>query len=207
MQPYKAVIFDIDGTIIDTEKAILQSLQRTLRELEGWEKSEQEIDFVLGVPGRAGLARLGVRDVERCWQVWDGYFLELSADSRLFDGAAELIEALRRRGLPLGVVTSKNRSEWEDALKQYPCLRMFDAAVTADDTLRHKPEPEPMLAVLEKLGVAAQDAVYLGDTVYDMRCAAAAGVDGALALWGCRNPQEIQAVHKLSSPQELLALV
>lgn len=207
MQPYKAVIFDIDGTIIDTEKAILHSLQRTLRELEGWEKTEDEIAFVLGVPGKTGLAQLGVSDIDHCWEIWDGYFMELSAASKPFDGVPELIEELKRRGIPLGIVTSKSRCEWEDSLERYPCLRSFDAAITADDTLRHKPEAEPMLAVLEKLGADAQHAVYLGDTEYDMRCAAAAGVDGALAVWGCRCPQKVEATHKLDNPQQLLKMI
>lgn len=207
MKRYKAVVFDIDGTIVDTERAILDSLHETMLAREGRDLPEEELAVVLGVPGQKALADMGVMDIQGFWKQWDDRFIELAADSKVFDGVEETILALHEKGIKLGIVTSKNKSEWEDAEAQYPCLRLFSAVVTANDTERHKPEADPMLAVLERLSVQPSEAVYLGDTVYDMLCAENAGADGALAVWGCREPEKITAAHKLNDPCELLALV
>ncbi len=206
MRPYKAVIFDVDGTLIDTGAAILNSLSATLAEM-GIVLREEDLVHSFGMPGKVYLASLGIQDVDGALHRWDEHYLRVHDGIEAFDGVEVVIEELKQRGIPIAVVTSKTRAEWSHAHEAFPCLRGFDAVVVADDTARHKPEPEPMLLALDRLGVSADEAVYVGDTVHDMRCAAGAGVDGALALWGCRNPEEITATHTLARPADILALV
>ena len=83
----------------------------------------------------------------------------------------------------------------------------FSITVTATDTSEHKPDPAPMLFYLEKAGILPEQAVYIGDSIYDMKCAEGAGVPRTLALWGCKNPEEITADYRLSRPIDILGLV
>ena len=80
----------------------------------------------------------------------------------------------------------------------------FQTVITADDTVRHKPDPEPMLAYMERTGVCPRQILYIGDSIYDMQCAAQAGVDSCLALWGCRCPDGILSTHRFEEPAGMM---
>lgn len=204
----KAVVFDIDGTMLDTREAILGTYAALLRELEPGARELPDLEFTLGIPTPAALERLGIADVvaaERRWlELYCGSFAQ---SNRLFDGIEEVVRGLRGRGLRLGIVTSKDRVEYAHDFVPLGLEEYFDVVVCVDDVERPKPDPEPMLKFLELSGMGAGETLYLGDTILDMACARGAGVKFALAGWGCHRPEGIEADLWLEDPREVLALI
>ena len=123
---------------------------------------------------------------------------------RLFPGVRETIRALREAGISTGIVTSKNARGYAGDFVPYGIADWFDPVVLSDDTQRHKPYPDPLIAFMRKTGAQAEELLYVGDSVYDSRCAREAGVDFALAIWGSCCPEKISAQHRLEKPQDLL---
>ncbi|WJY28304.1 MULTISPECIES: HAD family hydrolase [Sporosarcina] len=204
---YKAVIFDVDGTLIDTEQSILQSLQHVLKE-EGLSYEQEDLRFALGIPGKETLARLGIEDSERVQADWSDAVLAYADDVTLFAGAQEVIEQLAESPLRLGIVTSKTRREVTDEFDPFGLSHHFDAIVSASDTQLHKPCPDPLLLCLDKLGVTHDEAIYIGDSIYDMQCAQSARVQFALALWGAQDAGQFEtADFILRQPEDVLSLL
>lgn len=183
---YRQIVFDVDGTLVDTEQAVLRSLQDTLAQVTGQRADRAELIFALGIPGEDTLRRLQVRDIPAALALWDrrmGAYRDLI---RVFEGMEELLRDLRAAGYSLGVVTSKTREELAHDLAGFEIAQYFDCVVCADDTARHKPDPEPLLYYLEQTGCRGEKLLYIGDSVYDRQCAAGAGTAFGLAGWGAQ---------------------
>ena len=204
---YEAVVFDVDGTLIDTEKAILCSLQRTLKEEMNREYPLAELTFVLGIPGTASLQQLGVRNVDGLLHKWDLYMRDFCDEIHVFTGIEPVLNELRRLGIKTGIVTSKTRQELIADLSPFQLARFFSYTVCADDTRKHKPEPEPLLKLMEVADIRPERAVYIGDTLYDLQTAQGAGVDSGLALWGANNKVMPGAKYRFGSPNEILSII
>ena len=122
----------------------------------------------------------------------------------LFPGMREILERLREKGASLGIITSKLREEYDEHFEKQGLLELFPCVVTASDTPKGKPYPDPMLEYLRRTGAAPEEVLYFGDTAYDMDCARSAGVDHALVLWGCLSPEGIEATYRLEKAEEIL---
>ena len=206
---YKTLIFDIDGTLLDTERALFLALQKTVLDVQGRHMTHEELDFFFGLPGVVTLTRLGFEDPQAGVQQWIGNIGLFHKEMRLFDGVREVMDRLRATGVKTGVVTSKLRNELEADFTEFDLFRYFDFIVCANDTEKHKPNAEPMLKFLEVSGANPEESVYIGDTRYDMECAFGGGVKFALAGWGATGmPEEIRnrATVILDSPAEILGL-
>lgn len=204
---YPCIIFDVDGTIINTEKAVIGSLQRTLKEVSGRDYGHDELTFVLGIPGSTALPRLGIRNVEEVNEIWNGYMKEYHADIHIYPKIDFVLKTLQDAKIMTGIVTSKTRQELQDDFVPFGLMKYLSYIVTADDTLKHKPNPEPIQKFLEISDVSKSEAIYIGDTVYDRMCAEDAGVAFALAAWGAPSPGDIDAKYKLNDPMDILKLV
>ena len=204
---FKYVIFDVDGTILDTEKAILKSLQKVLKE-EGKDYEQEDLRFALGVPGDVTLKRLGIPDIERVSPKWSQTVLEFSQEVHIFNGLKEVIEALSASPIRTGIVTSKTKQEVIDEFDPFGISNHFECIICATDTENHKPHPEPLLVCLDKLNAGKNEAVYIGDSIYDMQCAKSAGVKFALALWGSKSTEGFEtADYVLKEPKDILELI
>ncbi len=186
---YPHVVFDVDGTLLDTERSVLLSLRDTLREVMGRDYSLEELEFSLGIPGADALETLGVANVPAVLARWEELLQGYRHLDGVFDGIPELLAALKRSGRALGVVTSRTRAEFDLDFSQLEIGPCFQVVITADDTDLHKPHPDPLLKYMELSGAAAEDILYIGDSGHDARCAQAAGVDFGLAGWGAKRPQ------------------
>ena len=204
---FKYVIFDVDGTILDTEKAILKSLQKVLKE-EGEDYQQEDLRFALGIPGDATLKRLGIPDIERVSPKWSQTVLEFSQEVHIFDGLKEVIEALSASPIRTGIVTSKTKQEVIDEFDPFGISNHFEHIICATDTKNHKPHPEPLLVCLERLKAIKDESIYIGDSIYDMQCAKSAGVKFALALWGSKSTEGFESADFiLKEPKDILGLI
>ena len=201
----KHVIFDIDGTLLDSEESVLLSLQETVLMKKGKHMETEELKFALGIPSEAALRRLGFAEEElaETVQFWGTLTPSYHKYMRIFPGIRETLTALKEKGIRLGIVTSRNRPEYEKDFLPFGLEPFFDTVICADDTIRHKPDGEPVREYLRRQKAQPEEAVYIGDTAYDMACAADAGVESALALWGCASPEHIRADFYLAHPGEI----
>lgn len=204
---FNYLIFDVDGTILDTEAAILKSLQNVMA-CEGEEYQIEELRFALGIPGKETLRRLYVTDVERIHLKWAKAVLEFSEEVKVFKGLEEILKVLSNKPVKMGIVTSKTHQELKDEFDPFGLSSFFQYTINANDTEKHKPHPDPLLACLEGLGATQRDAIYIGDSIYDMQCAKSAGVRFALALWGAKTVERFESAdYILKEPNDILTLI
>ncbi len=200
---YTHIIFDIDGTLVDTEKAQLCSLQDTVYEMKGERPELNDLKFSFGIPGDVTFRQLGITDIDRASGILYERFNEHYDTIGLFPGIEKLVRDLHQQGYRLGIVTSRNRLEFSEDFPRFGLSAYFDVVVCAGDCLHSKPHPGPMLKYLEAAGIPAGEALYIGDTMYDWQCAAGAGVDFGLALWGNNSAQHIRADYFFSDPYQV----
>ncbi|MBC1523986.1 HAD family hydrolase [Listeria booriae] len=200
---YKTLIFDVDGTLLDTERVVLHALKVALGNA-GLDYELDDLRFALGVTGAKALAQLGVENQESVMADWFAMEAKLTEDVEIFDGIVEVLEKLDG----IGVVTSKNADEMETGFYPFNLAEHFDAIVCASDTENHKPHPDPLLRCMAMLGADPATTLYVGDATYDMECAHAAGANFALALWGAKTTDGFErANHVLEAPSDVLKYV
>ena len=201
---YTHIVFDVDGTMLDTERTGLVSLQQTIRQELGLDLSLGELYPYFGIPSREAVLKLGFEDPHKAAALWEEKFQALYHLTEPFDGIEETLRALHEKGIVLGVVTSRNRDEFESDPHLARWKHFFTVTVCAEDTPAPKPAPDPMLAFLSRTGADPGKVLFVGDTYYDQQCAHAAGTSFALASWGSRNGANIPAEHYLEHPGEIL---
>lgn len=209
MKTYTHLVFDVDGTLINTERIHFASLERALRNLLGQDAELPDLRFSFGIPGLRTMEILELPDPEAAHREWDRTYIECSAEMgiELFEGMREILEKLSKTKASLGIITSKSREEYEGDFERRGLGDYFACAITASDTKRGKPYPDPMLEYLKRTGAKPEEVLFFGDSVYDMECAKAAGVDRALVLWGSLMPEGIEADYRLNEMEEILSFV
>ena len=203
---YKHIIFDIDGTLVDNEQAVLYSLQEVLREELGKEYSFDELRFALGIPGEDALEKLEIEDIPAMMEAWIKIFYRYTANMSVYDGIEELLENFSKEGYRLGIVSSKSKEIFEHDFCKFPIRKYFDVVICQDDTKEHKPMPEPLLKYMELSGTNPNEILYVGDSVYDSKCAKGAGADFALAVWGSHT-KDIEADYYPQKPADLPSMI
>ena len=186
---------------------MLHGLQRALRDITGEHWDLSRLTPVLGIPGLDAFERLGIHSPEQIFQIyprWEQYEQEYQYTAYLYEGIVPLLDFLKKKGCGLGIITSKTMPQYTSSFLPFQISEYFQTVITADDTVRHKPDPEPMLAYMERTGVCPRQILYIGDSIYDMQCAAQAGVDSCLALWGCHCPDGISSTHRFEEPTAMM---
>lgn len=204
---YKHIIFDIDGTLVDTECAVLRSLAATIAQLQDRIIEPNALKFALGIPGDVTLRQLGFKDLEAPNKVWHQIQQDQFPVQHLFTGIEQLIGELHNQGVQLGIITSKNRDEYTKDFLPNVISHLLPTVICAEDAAEPKPSAAPMAKYLEITGADPEQVLYIGDTIYDQQCAQKAGVDFGLALWGCASPRHIYAKHYLTDPQSVLRIL
>jgi pyrophosphatase PpaX len=215
-----AVLFDLDGTLVDTIPLILACYGHTLAaHLPGYDPGRQAIignlgrslDAILldyaraaGAPDPEATSRAMIETYRSFQRV------HLPQLIRPYDGIGETLAGLRARGLTIGVVTSKVEWAARETYERYGIGEFLSVEVFHDDTERHKPDPEPLLLAAAKGGLDVARTVYVGDSVYDMAAGKAAGMRTVGALWGPNSREELLAAgadELAEKPADLLALL
>ena len=199
---YKHIVFDVDGTLVNTEYAVLHSLQDTLKEVQNKNYKIEELEFVLGITGEAAIKQMGIANITETVDLWNNHLNSYKDSVMIFDGIKDLLQKLSH-DYKLGIVTSKTKAEFEEEVTHFGLNKYFGIIVCANDTKKHKPNPEPLLQYMELSNAKPEETLYIGDSIYDMQCAKSSGVDFAFAKWGNRR-QNIEAKYALLNPLGLL---
>jgi pyrophosphatase PpaX len=206
---YDPVLFDLDGTVIDSVALIRESHRHAVREVLGREPAD---DVLVAGVGRPLIEQMRAFDPERAEEllaVYRAWNHENTAVLlRPYPGLEETLRALRDDGRRLGIVTSKSGPTVRLAFDVLPLERYFDVVIAAEDTTRHKPGPEPILLALRRLGSDPDRACYVGDSPFDLAAARAAGIDAIGVTWGffaaaALAPETPRALVR--TPERLLA--
>jgi pyrophosphatase PpaX len=203
------VLFDLDGTLVDSGAIILASFKHAARTVLARDVEEEQIAALVGGSNLHDQMRvLSPAHVDELVRVYREHNRPLHDELEAFEGVEELVETLSEQGRKLGIVTAKGRRTVDLAFAVLSLERYFDAVVTADMTDRHKPDPDPVLKALELLESEPAQAAFVGDSPYDIAAGKAAGVFTVAVSWGKIHPEErlVEAgadvlVH---TPQELL---
>jgi pyrophosphatase PpaX len=182
---YPVVLFDLDGTVVDSGGIILASMRHATQTVLGREFTDDELLANVGGPGlEAQMAAFGPDETAELVRVYREHNEPLHETLEGFDGIEPTLEALRERGHRLGIVTAKRRATVELAFARLPLAHLFETIVGGDETERHKPDPAPLRLALERLGAESRDAAYVGDSPYDMQAARAGGLHAVGVTWG-----------------------
>jgi pyrophosphatase PpaX len=183
---FRTVLFDLDGTLVDSGAIILASFRHATRTVLRREIPDHELLAAVGGPGlREQMEALDPDRVDELIDVYSTHNVGLLDDLQPCVGILDALEALRAEGRTLGVVTAKRRATLALAFEVLPELvGFFEVTIGAEDTQRHKPHPEPLLAALERLGADTSGAVYVGDSPFDVQAAKAGGLAAIGVTWG-----------------------
>jgi pyrophosphatase PpaX len=208
---YKYVLFDLDGTLIDTNRLIIDSFQYTYKKSLGLEVSEQEILKYFGEPLLVTLKRYSEEKADELFKTYIDYNETRHNDTvTIFEGVQELLEELKKQGYTLALVTSKRRKVAQMGLDLFDISKHFDVFVALEDTELHKPNPAPAIKALELLNANPQDAIMVGDSVFDIHCAHGAGVKAVLVKWSAAQGFQgdvASADYVVHDTEELLKVI
>ena len=203
---YKAIVFDIDGCLIDSAPSLISTLDRAVFESGGGHHPEPYLRKMLGLPSSALDDLFDLPDWEHTLRLWSEYYAPVAFSSLPFDGIEPLLKAIKSAGLPLGVATGQSRAFYLEHFDRYDIARYFDLIVCADDVAQPKPFADPLLHAAKVFSVSPAEILFLGDAPCDMECAHAAGASGALAVWGTAD-RTIPADHYPETPLDVLSII
>jgi pyrophosphatase PpaX len=207
---YPVVLFDLDGTVVDTGAIILASMRHAAQTVLGREYPDAQLLAAVGGPGlEAQMHALDPDRVDELVRVYRAHNEPLHDTIAVFEGMDSVLDELKNRGHRLGIVTAKRRATVDLAFDRVAIEHLFETVVGGDETPEHKPHPAPLLLALERMGARPGEAAYVGDSPFDMQAAKAAGMYAIGVGWG-----GIHAAEKLTDAdvviehaRELLALV
>ncbi|WP_064791554.1 HAD-IIIA family hydrolase [Shewanella woodyi] len=214
MKQYELVIFDWDGTLMDSVGKIVACMQQTAKVLELPTPSESAVRNIIGLSMQEALNTLypdGSDSVYRQMiQVYRQQYLELdTTPSPLFDGAELLLQQLNQIGYQLAVATGKARAGLDRVLNDTGLGQQFIASRCADEAVS-KPHPEMIHQLLNELNVEPAKALMIGDSVHDINMANNAGIDAVAVNYGAHGESQLLTSKPkgiISSPLELLGFL
>jgi pyrophosphatase PpaX len=206
---FPVVLFDLDGTVVDSGAIILASMRHAAETVLGTSPPDDELMAMVGGPGlHAQMKMLSEEQADELVRVYRDHNEPLHAGLEACAGMDDVLVALRDDGHRLGIVTAKRRATVELAFQRVPVAHLFDVIVAGDETERLKPDPEPLLVAAKRLRAPVDDCVYVGDSPFDMRAARAAGMHAIAVTWGgihARDVLEAEAPDAIvDTPEELL---
>lgn len=206
----KTILFDVDGTLINTAYVMTHSLQKTLMEEIQLSVDVEDLDYILGIPGRAALEKFtkDEKELEQLLNAWNKNVLLYAEHVSVYPGIEKTLKNLKAADIRLGIVTSKTSNEMKTEFDIFNLNHYFEVFITASDTENHKPHPEPIQKAIDLLAVEKSETIYIGDSLYDMKSAKACGVKFAVANWGALDLALFtEADYFLENPADLLKLI
>jgi pyrophosphatase PpaX len=188
---FPVVLFDLDGTVVDSGGIILASMRHATREVLGRDFGDAELMQAVGGPGlEAQMAVFAPERVDELVRVYRDHNEPLHEELEACAGMEDVLLRLHAEGRRLGVVTAKRRSTVELAFARVPLAHLFETVVGGDETEKHKPDPEPLLLAAKRMNANPAETAYVGDSPFDIRAAKAAGMYAIAVTWGRIHDRE-----------------
>lgn len=207
----KYVLFDFDGTLVDSNEAVVSMLHQAAVYHRGRPFSKEELNAIIGRPIREQMAYLSE---ERADELVDYYRLEYRKVrddlTKPYEGMREVLMALKALDLKIGIVSNKGRSGIDHGLALLALSDLIDVSISKDDVVLTKPHPEGIFKALEALGdskAAPTSYVFIGDSGHDIECGKAAGCKSILVGWTLIERDQLMALEPdaiVETPEDLL---
>ena len=191
--PFRAVLFDVDGTLINTAELIADSLDFACRRHLDRSYPRETYYTLIGQPAMVQMQILGGHKAPEMMDTAVAYYEDHHEEERPFPGALDTLAHLVEVGIRLGLVTSKTRLELNPTLRRIPLQNYVRVVITADLTTRPKPFPDPVYLALQTLQISAEEVLFVGDSPYDLQAGRAAGVKTGAATWGPHPRSALEA--------------
>lgn len=202
---FKNIVFDVDGTLIDSNLISLKTLQETIKTVEHRIIDIEELKLVLGLSDFDAFDVLNLENKKKCYIVWKKKSIALEDKKNIFPGILETLEKLKILNVNLGIVTSRETSHLYSNKYVKSILNLyFDTVITYESTHKHKPDPEPLLEWLRLSNSEPSLTLYIGDTKNDYICANKAKIKFGLAGWGLH--QDFKTAIIFRKPNNILEL-
>jgi phosphoglycolate phosphatase len=209
MRNFDLIVFDWDGTLMDSAAAIVHAIQSASRDLGYPEPSDERARHVIGLglsdALRQAVPDLPEREYPRMAERYRAHYLASDDELSLFPGARELLSELSERAYLLAVATGKSRLGLDRAL-EYSGLRAHFHALRCADTCHSKPHPQMLLELMTELDTVPERTLMIGDTTHDLQMARNAGVRGLGVSYGAHPPEILWAQQPLTCAPTLSAL-
>ena len=177
----EAIIYDIDGTILNTFDQNLYPLQKILKEELNRHYEYKDLLHFMAYNGKSVLPTFNIENHDEVYDRWVQYVNEYPHDPEMYDQFPKVLSFFDKKVIQ-ALVSSKRRRQYE--IDMMPFDHYFETTVMADDTEKHKPNPDPLLKALNAINVRPENAVYIGDSPFDYVAAKSAGMYFGLASWG-----------------------
>ncbi|MFT8395249.1 HAD family hydrolase [Propionibacterium sp.] len=189
---WKLALFDLDGTLVNSLDLIVDGFTHAFHEVLGVDLPREKVLTFIGLPSPDVMT---AEAPDRAAELQDSYrsWVDAHHDDmvRAYDGMPELARELAAHGMKTAVATAKRTPLAAQGLHVTGFPDTISVVCGMEDTVKHKPEPEPLLLGLKNVGIAPQDAVYIGDAIYDLQAAAAVPMDGIGVTWGAGDNAEL----------------
>lgn len=207
MKKYKAIIYDIDGTLLNTLDMNMYPLLKIIKEEKDEEWSFEEVLKFASYTGMKVMEELQIEDKEKTYERWVKYVNEYEEGATLYEGFEDVLESFNGQCLQ-AIVSSKAKKQYEIDFVSKGLDQYMEVVILEEDTQKHKPHPEPLLECLKRLNVDAKEALYIGDTYSDYKAAKSACMDFGLAKWGCLIQTGIDSPEFIfETPTDMLKLL
>ncbi len=204
---YKCIIFDVDGTLIDTRDVCYESIKEFIINEKLPMPNEDLLNEFFGLSTKACFSLLGLNEgCESEMKKWVEIYEKYSYLTKVYDNIPNILKELKDMNIKLGIVTSRTYNELYTDNCFITISDFFDYIIAYDDTKFHKPNPEPLISFLKKSGYKKEDCIFIGDTAVDIECAQKANVDFALASWGAIMPSDYK-IKRLLKVYDILSLI
>ena len=183
-------------------------LIQIIKEETGEEWTFEQVLKFAAYPGMKVMQELGVKDQEKTYARWVKYVNEYEEGATLYDGFMEVFKAFQDNHIIQAVVSAKTAKQYEIDFVDKGLDKFMDVAILADDTTKHKPNPEPLLECIKRLNIEVSEAIYIGDALSDYQASRNAGMDFGYAKWGSVSSEGIDHPDLVfESPLDLLKLL
>lgn len=202
---YKHIVFDIDNTILDSEKGLLTTWKETLNTLLNENYTIDELRFILGMTGLNAMLHFGLKDqLATAYRLWGEFYAKNHTMVNFFPGVIEMLAKMKEAELELGIITSRKRSEFDAE----PLMKLLEpyigVIVCSDNTPRPKPDGAPVETYCQLCGITPSEMIYIGDTFNDYMCARNGGCHFGLSQLGIVEKEKIEADYYFDSTDDML---
>lgn len=211
MNNYKTYLFDLDGTLLDTNELIYQSFVNTCRIYTGLELTRDEVNRHIGIPLQNQLSLyLGFKTDEEMDEIVKKHqeFQETIYKETLkaFPGVVQGLKDLSKKDVKIGIVSSRTRPSLDRYLKHIGIYDYFTVISTPENTINHKPHPEPVLWALSQFDSNKKETLFIGDATFDIESGSSAGVDTAFVSWSYNHidNMKVKPTYILNSFDQLI---